>query len=116
LASPSALWNILDRLHNIINLLTASPNLPAISAVVANGMTVNVPLIISVERFAAVIAEWVAGLNQRWPSEHVLPSPLDRLALRLVYGHPISSSGWTGSAVTMPCSSRHGRYRQPSAH
>jgi transaldolase len=64
LASPSACGRSSTGFHNIINLLTAKPNLPANSAVVADGMTVNVTLIISVERYAVVIAEWVAGLNQ----------------------------------------------------
>jgi transaldolase len=55
-ASPSACGRSSTGFHNIINLLTAKPKLPAISAVVADGMTVNVTLTISVERYAAVMS------------------------------------------------------------
>jgi hypothetical protein len=37
IGQPVRLWKILDRLHNIINILTAKLSLPAISAVVADG-------------------------------------------------------------------------------
>lgn len=53
-----------DRANVLIKIPATRPGLPAITATIAAGISVNVTLIFSVERYREVIAAYLAGLEQ----------------------------------------------------
>ena len=59
------LWAALDRPNAMIKIPGTEAGLPAITRSIADGISVNVTLLFSVERYAAVIEAWLAGLEQR---------------------------------------------------
>jgi transaldolase len=58
-------WAALDRPNAMIKIPGTEAGLPAITRCVADGISVNVTLLFSVERYAEVIEAWLAGLEQR---------------------------------------------------
>ncbi|HJX88465.1 MAG TPA: transaldolase, partial [Gemmatimonadales bacterium] len=59
------LWGAVDRPNAMIKIPGTEAGLPAITHCVAAGISVNVTLLFSVERYRAVIEAWLAGLEQR---------------------------------------------------
>jgi transaldolase len=59
------LWAAVDRPNAMIKIPGTEAGLPAITHCVAQGVSVNVTLLFSIERYAAVIEAWLAGLEQR---------------------------------------------------
>ena len=59
------LWAALDRPNAMIKIPGTEAGLPAITRCIADGISVNVTLLFSVERYAAVIEAWLAGLERR---------------------------------------------------
>jgi transaldolase len=59
------LWAALDRPNAMIKIPGTGPGLPAITRCTADGISVNVTLLFSVERYAAVIEAWLAGMERR---------------------------------------------------
>ncbi len=59
------LWAALDRPNAMIKIPGTEAGLPAITRCIADGISVNVTLLFSVERYAAVIEAWLAGMEQR---------------------------------------------------
>ena len=59
------LWGAVDRPNAMIKIPGTEAGLPAITHCVAAGISVNVTLLFSVERYRAVIESWLAGLEQR---------------------------------------------------
>jgi transaldolase len=59
------LWTALDRPNAMIKIPGTMAGLPAITRCIADGISVNVTLLFSIERYAAVIEAWLAGLEQR---------------------------------------------------
>jgi transaldolase len=59
------LWAAVDRPNAMIKIPGTEAGLPAITHCVAAGISVNVTLLFSVERYAAVVEAWLAGLEQR---------------------------------------------------
>ena len=57
------LWKIVDRPSLLIKIPATEPGLPAITSVIAEGMSVNVTLIFSVERHRAVMDAYLSGLE-----------------------------------------------------
>jgi transaldolase len=57
------LWKIVDRPNTLIKIPATLAGLPAITAVLAEGISVNVTLIFSVERHRAVMQAYLAGLE-----------------------------------------------------
>ena len=57
------LWKIVDRPNLLIKIPATLAGLPAITAVIAEGISVNVTLIFSVERHRAVMDAYLAGLE-----------------------------------------------------
>src|ERR671937_895062 len=57
------LWKIVDRPNLFIKIPATKAGLPAITAVLAEGISVNVTLIFSVERHRAVMDAYLAGLE-----------------------------------------------------
>ncbi len=64
IASAKALWAAVDRPNALIKIPATLEGLPAITAVIAEGISVNVTLIFSVERYRAVMDAYLAGLEQ----------------------------------------------------
>ncbi len=66
------LWKIVDRPNLLIKIPATEPGLPAITAVIAEGISVNVTLIFSVERHRAVMDAYLAGLEKAKEAGHDL--------------------------------------------
>ncbi|WP_283132865.1 transaldolase [Rhizohabitans arisaemae] len=63
-AEARALWAAVDRPNLFIKIPATAEGLPAISAVLAEGISVNVTLIFSLERYGAVIDAFLDGLER----------------------------------------------------
>src|SRR4051812_4432426 len=66
------LWKIVDRPNVLIKIPATEAGLPAITAVIAEGISVNVTLIFSVERHRAVMDAYLAGLEKAKEAGHDL--------------------------------------------
>jgi transaldolase len=64
------LWKIVDRPNLLIKIPATMPGLPAITAVIAEGISVNVTLIFSVERHRLVMDAYLAGLEKAKEAGH----------------------------------------------
>ena len=64
------LWKIVDRPNLLIKIPAAMAGLPAITAVIAEGISVNVTLIFSVERHRLVMDAYLAGLEKAKEAGH----------------------------------------------
>ena len=63
IAQAIELWKIVDRPNLLIKIPATLAGLPAITAVLAEGISVNVTLIFSVDRHRAVMDAYLAGLE-----------------------------------------------------
>lgn len=66
------LWKIVDRPNLFIKIPATKAGLPAITAVLAEGVSVNVTLIFSVERYREVMDAYLAGLEAAKQAGHDL--------------------------------------------
>ncbi len=66
------LWKTVDRPNVLIKIPATEEGLPAITKTLAEGISVNVTLIFSVERYRAVIEAYFAGLEQAKANGHDL--------------------------------------------
>jgi transaldolase len=66
------LWKIVDRPNLLIKIPATEPGLPAITAVIAEGISVNVTLIFSVERHRLVMDAYLEGLEKAKEAGHDL--------------------------------------------
>ena len=66
------LWKIVDRPNLLIKIPATLAGLPAITAVLAEGISVNVTLIFSVDRHRAVMDAYLAGLEAAHQAGHDL--------------------------------------------
>lgn len=57
------LWELVDRPNALIKIPATAEGLPAITEVIGSGISVNVTLIFSVERYRAVVDAYLAGLE-----------------------------------------------------
>jgi transaldolase len=64
------LWKIVDRPNLLIKIPATMAGLPAITAVIAEGISVNVTLIFSVERHRLVMEAYLAGLEKAKHAGH----------------------------------------------
>jgi transaldolase len=72
IAQAIELWKIVDRPNLLIKIPAMEDGLPAITAVIAEGISVNVTLIFSVERHEAVMDAYLAGLEKAKEAGHDL--------------------------------------------
>jgi transaldolase len=72
IAEAKQLWWLVDRENLFIKIPATLEGLPAITAVLAAGISVNVTLIFSIERYRAVMDAFVAGLEQAQANGHDL--------------------------------------------
>ncbi|GDY28917.1 transaldolase [Gandjariella thermophila] len=66
------LWKTVDRPNLLIKIPATVAGLPAITRAIAEGVSVNVTLIFSVERYRAVMDAYLAGLEQASENGHNL--------------------------------------------
>ena len=71
-AEVRALWWLVDRPNLFVKIPAAKQGLPAITAGLAEGISVNVTLIFSLARYAEVIEAFLAGLEQARDAGHDL--------------------------------------------
>ncbi|MDQ4213315.1 transaldolase [Microbacterium capsulatum] len=64
IAQAADLWAKVDRPNLLVKIPATKAGLPAITASIAAGISVNVTLIFSLERYAEVIDAYLAGLEQ----------------------------------------------------
>ena len=72
IAQAKELWSTVDRPNVFIKIPATLEGLPAITAVLASGISVNVTLIFSLERYAAVLDAFLAGMEQADANGHDL--------------------------------------------
>ncbi|MEV5240901.1 transaldolase [Streptomyces cinnamoneus] len=63
-AEARQLWWMVDRPNVLIKIPATGAGLPAITRAVAEGISVNVTLIFSLDRYRAVMDAWMSGLEQ----------------------------------------------------
>ncbi|PZG11486.1 transaldolase [Nonomuraea aridisoli] len=63
IAEARALWWLVDRPNLLIKIPATEEGLPAITQALSEGISVNVTLIFSLERYRAVMDAWLAGLE-----------------------------------------------------
>ena len=71
-AQAADLYKIVDRPNVLIKIPATKPGLPAITATIAEGISVNVTLIFALERYRAVIDAYLTGLEQAAANGHDL--------------------------------------------
>jgi transaldolase len=71
-AEAKALWWLVDRPNLLIKIPATQDGLTAITDVLAEGISVNVTLIFSLERYRAVLDAWLTGLERARDSGHDL--------------------------------------------
>ena len=71
IAAGRELWAIIDRPNLMIKVPATVEGLPAITELVAAGISVNVTLIFSVKRYGAVIDAYMAGVEKADNPSHV---------------------------------------------
>ncbi|MGO8609682.1 transaldolase family protein, partial [Rhizobium johnstonii] len=62
-AEARQLWTSVDRPNALIKIPATEAGLPAIAEVIGAGISVNVTLIFSLQRYAAVIDAYLTGLE-----------------------------------------------------
>ena len=68
----AGLWELVDRENLFIKIPATVEGLPAITATLAAGISVNVTLIFSLARYRAVLDAWLDGLEQAKANGHDL--------------------------------------------
>ncbi|MGC4932386.1 transaldolase [Gordonia sp. DT30] len=69
-AQAIELWKIVDRPNVLIKIPATAAGLPAISRVIAEGISVNVTLIFSVERYRGVMDAYLSGVEAAAQAGH----------------------------------------------
>jgi transaldolase len=72
IAQALDLWKIVDRPNTLIKIPATKAGLPGITAVIAEGVSVNVTLIFSLDRYRGVIDAYLSGLEQAAANGHDL--------------------------------------------
>ncbi len=70
IAEAKQLWWLVDRPNLFIKIPATAEGLPAITATLAQGISVNVTLIFSLQRYAEVIDAYMSGLEQAAANAH----------------------------------------------
>jgi transaldolase len=73
-AEARALWWLVDRPNLLIKIPATEEGLPAITRCLAEGISVNVTLIFSLERYRAVLDAYLDGIEQAKDAGHDLPA------------------------------------------
>jgi len=73
-AQAKQLWSKIDRPNLLVKIPATKAGLPAITEAIANGISVNVTLIFSLERYADVIDAYLTGLERAHSGDFDLAS------------------------------------------
>ena len=92
------LWKIVDRPNLLIKIPATEAGLPAITAVIGEGISVNVTLIFSVERHRAVMDAYLAGLEAAEQAGHDLSKIHSVASFFVSRVDTESTTGWKRSA------------------
>lgn len=103
IAEAKQLWWLVDRPNAMIKIPATVEGLPAITAVIAQGISVNVTLIFSIERYRQVIDAYLAGL------EAATSAGRDLSAIRSVASFFISRVDAAVDAALAPGSAARGK-------
>jgi transaldolase len=71
-AEAADLWKTVERANVLVKIPATRPGLPAITATIADGISVNVTLIFSLERYQGVIDAYMSGLEHALARGHNL--------------------------------------------
>ncbi len=71
-AEAEDLWKTVDRPNTLIKIPATEAGLPAITSVIASGISVNVTLIFALDRYSRVIDAYLDGLEQAAANGHDL--------------------------------------------
>ncbi len=71
-AEAADLWKTVDRPNTLVKIPATLPGLPAITATIAEGVSVNVTLIFALDRYQGVIDAYLDGLEQAAANGHDL--------------------------------------------
>ena len=71
-AQARQLWKAVDRPNLLVKIPATEQGIPAITRVLAEGISVNVTLIFSVQRYRAVLTAYLDGLEQAAANGHTL--------------------------------------------
>ncbi|MDM7856311.1 transaldolase [Cellulomonas alba] len=72
IAAAKSLWSTVDRPNVFVKIPATVEGLPAITAALAEGISVNVTLIFSLDRYRAVLDAFLSGLEQAKANGHDL--------------------------------------------
>ena len=72
LAQAAELWKVVDRPNLMVKIPATVEGLPAITGALADGISVNVTLVFSVQRYREVMAAFFAGLERARANGHEL--------------------------------------------
>ena len=116
-AEARALWWLVDRPNLFIKIPAAQQGLPAIEACLAEGISINVTLIFSLDRYDAVMEAFLAGLERARAGRATTCPPSRRSRRSSCPGWtPRSTRGWTRSARREAArAARPGGHRQRAA-
>ena len=109
-AEAKALWWLVDRPNLYIKIPATQEGLAAITQTLAAGISVNVTLIFSLERYDAVMEAFLAGVEQ---AKDERPRPVRRSARSRRSSSPASTARSTSASATAPTTSRAWR-RSPT--
>lgn len=70
IAQATELWSLVDRPNLMIKIPATKAGIPAIAAVIGEGISVNVTLIFSLERYSEVIDAYFAGIEDALAGGH----------------------------------------------
>ena len=88
IAEAKQLWWLVDRPNVFIKIPATAEGVPAITATLAEGISVNVTLIFSLERYGEVIDAYMAGLEAAAANGHDIEGDrVGGVVLRLPGGH-----------------------------
>lgn len=71
-AEAKQLWWLVDRPNLFVKIPATRASLPAITACLAMGISINVTLVFSLQRYAEVLDAWLTGLEQAAQAGHDL--------------------------------------------
>jgi transaldolase len=72
IAEAKQLWWLVDRANLFVKIPATKAGLPAITATLAEGLSINVTLIFSLQRYQEVMDAWMSGLEQAKANGHNL--------------------------------------------
>ena len=115
-AEARALWWLVDRPNLFVKIPAAKQGLPAITACLAEGISINVTLIFSLARYGEVIEAFLAGLEgARDAGRDLSRHRLGRVVLRVPGGHRDRQAAGQDRDAAGRRAARQGRDRQRAA-